>query len=92
MAVLATGLVVLAYGAVGFWIINTLPPNGGASGRLPSLYVMGAGIVLSVVGLVARDFRDGRISQEDTQGIPASYGILGLVAILIILFFVISSL
>jgi hypothetical protein len=93
MAILGAGLAILAYGAVGFWLINTLPPNGGANGRLPSLYVMGAGMVVAVVGLVVRDIRAGGESQEGARrGIPASYGILGLLAILIILFLVISRL
>lgn len=41
--ILITGLMALAHGAVAFWLISSLPPNGGAQGRLPSLYVMGGG-------------------------------------------------
>ena len=95
-AILVLGLLILTYGAVGFWLINTLPPNGGAYGRLPSLYVTGVGIVVSVVGLAARGLRfgreDNRSSEGSRKGIPTIYGILGLVAILIILVFVISRL
>ena len=94
--VLVAGLAILAYGATAFWLINALPPNGGANGRLPSLYVMGAGISIAVVGLVARDLRLGRKDYQSTRvsrkGIPASYGILVLLAIVIILFFLISRL
>lgn len=50
-------LIVMAYGAVAFWLIRWLPPNGGPTGRLPSLYVMGAGIIGAIVGLVVRDLR-----------------------------------
>jgi hypothetical protein len=94
--VLAVGLAMLAYGAVAFWLINALPPNGGANGRLPSLYVMGIGIAVAIVGLIARGLRfggkDDRNGQELRKGIPASYGILLLIAIIILLVFVISRL
>jgi len=94
--VLVAGLAILAYGAIAFWLINVLPPNGGANGRLPSLYVMGAGILVAVVGLVARDLhlggKDNRSTRVSRKGIPASYGILVLLAIVIILFLVISRL
>src|SRR5262245_25130696 len=92
MGILAAGLAILAYGAVGFWVINALPPNGGASGRLPSIYIMGAGIVVAVVGLAVRDFRGGKSQEGSKQGIPAIYGIFGIVAMLIVLNFVISRL
>lgn len=95
-AILTVGLAILAYGAIGFWFINSLPPNGGASGRLPSLYVMAVGIVVAVVGLIARDLRIGRhVNPHDEvsrKGIPTSYGILGLLAIVIVVIFVISRL
>ena len=76
-AILGAGIAVLAYGAVGFWIIKTLPPNGGPTGRLPSLYAMGGGILITIAGLVMRDYRGGSKSQEGVRGkIPTSYGIL----------------
>lgn len=94
--ILAIGLAVLAYGAIGFWIRNSLPPNGGANGRLPSLYVMSTGVVVAVVGLVARDFRAGRKDNASQavspKSISTSYGILSLLLILIVLCFVISRL
>ena len=94
--VLVAGLVILAYGAVAFWLVNSLPPNGGVQGRLPSVYVMGVGLVVAVAGLIARDFRAGGKSTSPTHsspmGIPALYGILGLVAIMVVLFLVISRL
>jgi hypothetical protein len=94
--VLVAGSAILAYGATAFWLIKTLPPNGGANGRLPSLYVMGAGIVVAVLGLVARDLRvsrkEDRSAGVSRNGIPASYGILILLAIMIIFFVVVSRL
>lgn len=93
--VLILGLMVLAYGAVGFWLINNLPPNGGAQGRLPSLYVMGIGIVLSTIGLSIRGFRlsqnDNEASRGASKGVPSSVGILILIAILVVAGFVISQ-
>ncbi|MBN1911213.1 MAG: hypothetical protein JW818_15820 [Pirellulales bacterium] len=94
--ILLVGLSVVAYGAVAFWLIQSLPPNGGGNGRLPSLYVMGVGIVVAVVGLIARDFRVGRKAKGSTsearKGIPTVYGIIGLLAILIIFFLVVYQL
>ena len=65
-AILAAGLVVLTYGAVAFWLIKSLPPNGGSSGRLPSLYVIGAGIIAAIIGMAVRDLRwAGRAKKHD---------------------------
>ena len=47
---LAIGLAVLAYGAIGFWLIKSLPPNGGTIGRLPSLRLVGIGSIVAIVG------------------------------------------
>ncbi len=84
-AVVFVGLAVLAYGAIAFWLINSLPPNGGANGRLPSLYVMGVGIIVVVIGLIARDLRLGRKSggtaDVPKKGIPTSYGVLLLLVL-----------
>ncbi len=94
--VLVIGGLILAYAAAAFWLFNELPPNDAIHGRLPSLYLMGAGIVIVVVGLIASDQRVNRRDKSPNEGsrkvIPTSYGIIGLVAILIILFFVISLL
>ena len=94
--ILLFGLAVLAYGATAFWLINSLPPNGGANGRLPSLYVMGIGIVVAVIGLIARDLRVGNKGNASadvaSKEIPTSYGILFFIVILIIFFVVVSRL
>jgi hypothetical protein len=50
------GAAALAYGAAAFWLVRSLPPNT-ADSRLPSLYLMGAAMLATVVGLVTRDFR-----------------------------------
>jgi hypothetical protein len=95
-AILAAGLVVLAYGAVAFWLVQSLPPNGGASGRLPSLYVMGVGILGAIIGMVVRDVRlAGPARQPDgssRKGVPTSVGILILLAIVIAAIVVIAQL
>lgn len=85
LLVLGVGLVVLAYGAVAFWVMPSLPPNGGASGRLPSLYLMGGGIVSVVLGLAIRGLNTN--GQGDTQktgkgSVSPLVGILILFAIL----------
>lgn len=94
-AILIIGLMILAYGATAFWLLNFLPPNGGPTGRLPSLYVIGVGIITAIVGLVVRDLRGGRGSRSTNDarhGIPTSYGIMGIVVVVILLIFVISRL
>jgi hypothetical protein len=50
------GVAALAYGGVAFWLMRSLPPNTVES-RLPSIYVMGAGIVVALAGLALPDFR-----------------------------------
>lgn len=94
-AILALGLLVLIYGVVACWLVPALPPNGGPNGRLPSLYVIGVGIVITIAGLAVRGggHRGGSDPAAPApRGIPAAYGILILVAILAGLFFVISRL
>lgn len=93
-AVLVAGLAVLAYGAVAFWLINNLPPNGGAWGRLPSVYVMGVGMVVALFGLTAREFRFRRkvdsSGKVTCRGIPTWLGVLVFLVIAALLVFVIS--
>lgn len=89
------GLAVLAYGAVAFWLITSLPPNGGASGRLPSLYVMGAGIAVLVIGMVIKSATAPKGSPESgaaTKTIPTSYGLLLILGIIAVAFAYISQL
>jgi peptidoglycan/LPS O-acetylase OafA/YrhL len=86
--ILLVGLAVLVYGAIAFWIVPSLPPNNISNGRLPSLYVMGLGILVAVVGLVARDLRSCRtrngVSNQAKKEIPSSYGILLVIAVFIL--------
>ncbi len=79
--ILGVGLTLLSYGAVGCWLIKSLPPISLGSGRLPSLYVMGVGIVLTVIGLATRDLRVSRSAGKSEKEIPTSYGVLGLLAL-----------
>ncbi|AMV34945.1 hypothetical protein VN12_22655 [Pirellula sp. SH-Sr6A] len=89
-----TGLAILAYGAIAFWIIKSLPPNGGPTGRLPSLYVIGVGIVAVLAGLAVRDLRTRHKNSVSTEGekksIPTSVGLL-ILALMLVLFFVVVS-
>jgi len=93
--VFLTGLTVLTYGAIALWLIQSLPPNGGPSGRLPSLYVMGTGIVAVLIGLAVRDLRLGKKETDSakpaTKSIPASWGILILVLIIAIFVVLVSQ-
>jgi hypothetical protein len=87
-AILIAGLAVLIYGAVAFWIIPSLPPND-ASSRLPSLYVMGAGIITALVGLTFKSLQ-GKSTKKGA--IPTSVGVLVLLAIIIAFFVAVSRL
>ena len=42
--ILLISAIVAMYGALAFFLINGLPPNGEAHGRLPSLYILFGGI------------------------------------------------
>jgi len=86
--ILIAGLAVLTYGAVAFWIIPSLPPNDAAS-RLPSLYVMGAGIVTALVGLTFKSLQ-GKSTKKGA--IPTSVGVIVLLAIIIAFFVAVSRL
>lgn len=86
--ILIVGLAVIAYGAVAFWIVRALPPND-ATSRLPSLYVMGAGIITALVGLTFKSLQ-GKSTKKGA--IPTSVGVLVLVAIVIAFFVVVSRL
>jgi hypothetical protein len=62
--ILVIGIAVLAYGALAFFIKNDLPPNGGPSGRLPSLYVLFAGMAAMLLGMTVRGLRIGAAKDE----------------------------
>jgi hypothetical protein len=83
--VLLIGIILLGYGAAAFWWKPTLPPNNREFGRLPSVYVMGGGIAVSLIGLVMRTLGRGKSSQVAVQSKNQTsvFGILLLVAILI---------
>lgn len=93
-AVFAVGLLILADGAVGFWLINALPPNGGASGRLPSLYILGAGMIVTLLGLALRGipsaWQKDPTDPASKKSIPTSYGLLLILTILLVVIFLIS--
>jgi hypothetical protein len=92
--ILNVGLAALAYGALAFWIIPILPPNGGVNGRLPSLFVMLAGIVATLVGMVLRGVQlPWRPSGQRTptrKALPTSVGFLLILAIVIAVIVAIS--
>lgn len=92
--ILAAGLICLLYGAVAFWLVQTLPPNGGPTGRLPSVYVMGTGMVIAMIGLAVRDLRlAGGAKQQDgtpSKGIPTGVGLLLIAAMVLALIIAVS--
>lgn len=93
---LCLGLGLLVYGALGFWVFQTLPPNGGASGRLPSIYVMGSGILALLIGSGLRGMA-GKVTGPETVGdskpqVPTWIGVLVLLGILVTILVVIFSL
>lgn len=94
--VLAVGLIVLAYGVTAFWLLTSLPPNGGAYGRLPSLYLMLGGIVTTLIGLATRPSAGRPANYDSSSGafpsIRSRYGLLLILLIIIILFGVVSRL
>ncbi|WP_461505859.1 hypothetical protein [Rhodopirellula baltica] len=93
--VLTLGLMVLAYGAIAFWVLPFLPPNSESEGRLPSLTVMGVGVLVTVVGLVLRSLttsKDPEPNVNQPKKIPAMYGVAILLGILGLVFFVITRL
>jgi hypothetical protein len=49
--ILWISVVVAAYGALAFFLITSLPPNGEAHGRLPSLYILFGGISGMFMGI-----------------------------------------
>ncbi|MEM1213066.1 MAG: hypothetical protein AAGI68_12310 [Planctomycetota bacterium] len=55
-AVLVIGALTTVYGALAFFVLQALPPNGSGS-RLPSLYVMFAGMGGMLAGAVGRNLR-----------------------------------
>lgn len=87
--ILLVGLAALAYGAFTFWIMPLLSPNTAWSGRLPSLYCMGAGIFTALIGLTLRSLQP---SPTKKATVPTSVGILVIVAIVIAFFVAVSRL
>jgi len=88
-------MMVLAYGAIAFWVLPFLPPNSESEGRLPSLAVMGAGVLVTVVGLVLRSLttsKDPEPNVNQPKKIRAMYGVAILLGILGLVFFVITRL
>ena len=55
--IFALGLLTTLYGATAFWLVKTLPPNGGPSGRLPSLYLLAVGMGAMLLGLAIRNLQ-----------------------------------
>ena len=96
IATLMIGLIVLGYGVVGFWLIPSLPPNGGIYGRIPSVSVMVAGMVTSLLGLMVRDFASRKLNSHspnptrEKSGIPTRYGLILILTIVIIFIVVIA--
>jgi hypothetical protein len=56
---LLLGLAATCYGAIAFFAFNGLPPNDQTNGRLPSLYILLAGMAVMFLGLTLRGLRAG---------------------------------
>lgn len=52
--ILVIGILIATYGGIAFFIVNSLPPNGGENGRLPSLYLLLGGMAAMLVGTIVR--------------------------------------
>src|SRR4051812_45357860 len=77
--IVVLGLAALAYGALGFWIVPALPPNSGWSGRLPSLYVMGGGMLAAVAGLATKSLAAPTAAKG---AVPTGVGLLVIAAVI----------
>lgn len=84
--VLVIGLGTLAYGAIAFWIIPSLPPNEFTTGRFNSLYVLGAGMIISLCGLAIRETRlkSRPVADSPDSGISTGVGLLVLLIVVIV--------
>ena len=54
--ILIIGAALTIYAAIAFFLLKNLPPNNG-TGRLPSFYLLSAGMAVMLVGTVVRNFR-----------------------------------
>jgi CDP-diglyceride synthetase len=88
--VLAFGTVTLIYGVTAFWLLPNLPPNNPVTGRLPCLYVIGVGIVATVMGLALKG--NPKIDPNSkTKTLSPAVGIAILLAMVGLLFVVVSQ-
>lgn len=88
--VLVIGLGTLAYGVIAFWIIPSLPPNEFATGRFNSLYVLCAGMIISLCGLAIRDTRVNSTPVADSPGSGISTGVGLLVLLIVVIVFILG--
>jgi hypothetical protein len=88
-AILAIGLIALAYGVLTFWFFPSLPLSSRWSGRLPSIYAMGIGIFAALIGLTLNSLKG---PSKTKPAIPSSVGILIIVALIIAFFVAVSRL
>ena len=52
--ILIAGVVATLYGALAFFVVNDLPPNNQIEGRLPSLYILFAGMATMLLGATVK--------------------------------------
>ncbi len=80
---LGIGFLFHAFDVTGFGLTNSLPPRGGANGRLPCHFAMGMGMVVSIDRLEFRDQRCVRTNKSNSPvGILTQFGVVDLLAIL----------
>ena len=92
--ILAIGIAALCYGALAFWVLPGLPPNGGNSGRLPSLYILFAGVALTLVGLAVRGLRTSAASRDQSgkREVSPAAGLLLILILVAAIFAVVAML
>jgi hypothetical protein len=63
--ILILGLIATGYGALDFFVIVSLPPNDPLNGRLPSLYLILAGIPAMLIGLFLGSVRPKKTARSE---------------------------
>jgi hypothetical protein len=86
------GILTILYGATAFWLMPQLPPNGGSYGRLPSMLILGIGIVITIVGMAINSLAtQNQQSAASPKKIPAFYGFAAIGLILLIVFIIVAN-
>jgi uncharacterized membrane protein YhaH (DUF805 family) len=66
-AILAIGLIIIAYSTLAFFIWHDLPPNGGSDGRQSSFYLFLLGQGVAYIGTTVRTLHDTGIESAELK-------------------------